>query len=1169
MPISNSNDTLSALKEALLSEEEPKEQKIAKVVSGTQAKKESKKDEIAITGSEPEVKKESKSTQKSKSSKEAKALKIAALLKEQQEAKSKKTSEEKKSVKESRTAKTTEAAQRTKESKAEWKTKSMKGTKTKKDGTQEEEAAKEPSSVQGPLAKATKAKGTTTARVKAIEKVTQQIKAVEKAPKLTFTKQKITPQLRINRPPVTKVRKIPTQPHISEAMRLAGESATRQALVRVMAGGDLSPSEAVEAVRRLRASLVKRIPSGTEPSGRSIGQEIKAYKSLKDGMQNTPVRKMLTAKGPEMTPISSRVKLQRARPRLSSKIDRSMPRKVVTVKTGPIKGPGIDLKTVSANDLKLVPVEKSQEAVPTLSYGLERVLFNPGVYHLQDPRSRVFNFDPYLQTIMPVNEFDFNALKEYITSSRDESLLGIAKEQKKKYTGSTSSMTAALAHLHFLLSQWRPVNTGMLSQNFPVEFSSFTALQRGPSAVFLRYKDGTYAIDADKQYDTANILSMLGKSMEKLLTLPTEDFEKYRKVNSDQISEKDRNEAETFHYTTIGDFLLRSQLDAYDPRLPGTGMFDLKTRAVVSIRMDTKQYEQGRGYEIRTRQGEWESYEREYYDMIRAAFLKYSLQVRMGRMDGIFVAFHNTERIFGFQYISLPEMDYALHGSEDTTIGDAEFKLSLELLNRVLDRATEKYPEKSLRLHFETREGQTPFTYIFAEPMEEEQIDEIQKSNRAEILKFEQDVLGLNQKTDEELLKEKKDAEWEVLRAKVEASMEKDELDIQEAKEIAENVLEDSEFWDELSPDEKHSAINELVNSAAFNEAEEEAESETVPVDDADEDGDEDEDTNGLAEEEDSIDEDEEVEEEELDEEDAESNEEEIEETDGDGTVSKEEIEEKETMLDRTEIEESREEVATEAIFEEIVPEESHEEINTNGIEKEVFDDAQATTEESVIEDSEARFESLVTESDFEKPETVGDDTSGQSNSEHTETVSTEGDDENTSTAAENSETDEARSTESLSDTVSVTSPDASTEATKPKSPVFAMTLTIRNLVNGEYVERPTELSKDDKWTIEYALVDSIAEERAQNLYEACKKRRSQALSSEKKESNYFNSYLENLRAISQQGRAWREGQNEIDSASPTKRLDVRDGEKVELKDEWSREQENTAESIDGNQEKE
>ena len=44
---------------------------------------------------------------------------------------------------------------------------------------------------------------------------------------------------------------------------------------------------------------------------------------------------------------------------------------------------------------------------------------------------------------------------------------------------------------------------------------------------------------------------------------------------------------------------------------------------------------------------------RRFYDMTRSAFLKYSMQVRIGNMDGIFVAYHNTARIFGFQYISL------------------------------------------------------------------------------------------------------------------------------------------------------------------------------------------------------------------------------------------------------------------------------------------------------------------------------------------------------------------------------------------------------------------------------------------------------------------------------------------------------------------------------------
>jgi hypothetical protein len=121
-------------------------------------------------------------------------------------------------------------------------------------------------------------------------------------------------------------------------------------------------------------------------------------------------------------------------------------------------------------------------------------------------------------------------------------------------------------------------------------------------------------------------------------------------------------------------------------------VFDLKTRAVVSIRMNHKEYEQGSGYQLRFAQGEWESFEREFYDMTRATLLKYSLQVRMGRMDGIFLAYHNIERIFGFQYLSLAEMDKVLHGQHNTALGDQEFKLSIGLMDEILSKATEKFP---------------------------------------------------------------------------------------------------------------------------------------------------------------------------------------------------------------------------------------------------------------------------------------------------------------------------------------------------------------------------------------------------------------------------------------------------------------------------------------------
>lgn len=341
---------------------------------------------------------------------------------------------------------------------------------------------------------------------------------------------------------------------------------------------------------------------------------------------------------------------------------------------------------------------------------------------------------------MPVHEFDFDALNEYITSSRDETLRKVAKEHGKKYIGSSSSMTAVLSHFHFLLSEWRPVNMDRMSKGFGNTSTTFTRILRCPTPVFLTHKDGVYAIDADKEFDSANILMNLGKSMEKLLTLPKDQFERFRRTSENKITPEEI-EDEEYHYTTLGDFLMRAQLDAYDSRLPGTGMFDLKTRAVMGVRMESRDHKQGMDYQIKGVHGTYESYEREYHDMIRAAFLKYSLQVRIGRMDGILVAFHNTQRIFGFQYISLGEMDYTLHGQEDTCLGDAEFKLSVSLWNKVLDKITARFPGESLRVHFETRENMVPFMYIFGVPVTEAEKDEIQTRNQAAVEEFQRKLL--------------------------------------------------------------------------------------------------------------------------------------------------------------------------------------------------------------------------------------------------------------------------------------------------------------------------------------------------------------------------------------------------------------------------------------------
>lgn len=71
-------------------------------------------------------------------------------------------------------------------------------------------------------------------------------------------------------------------------------------------------------------------------------------------------------------------------------------------------------------------------------------------------------------------------------------------------------------------------------------------------------------------------------------------------------------------------------------------MFEIKSRACAPIRYAVTEYKEYMDYEINSKRGLFESFEREYYDLIRGGFLKYVMQVKIGGMDGAFIAYHNT-----------------------------------------------------------------------------------------------------------------------------------------------------------------------------------------------------------------------------------------------------------------------------------------------------------------------------------------------------------------------------------------------------------------------------------------------------------------------------------------------------------------------------------------------
>lgn len=409
-------------------------------------------------------------------------------------------------------------------------------------------------------------------------------------------------------------------------------------------------------------------------------------------------------------------------------------------------------------DSTYTPIDiPGQDPIPQLQHSLSRVLFSPGVHYLQDPRTKVFNFDPYLKHILPVEDFDFKSITTFVSASKDETLSSIAKDHSLKYYASTSSMTGVLSHMHYLFSNFRPASLIDLSRHHPERHGSPTKGAKLPAAVIVRKNaNGCYSIDSDKSTDREMVLSSLGHSLERFLTKSKDEYEQYKKTNET----KTLIEGNTYHYAKLDDFLMRSQLDCYDPRLPGTGTFDLKTRAVAGVRHDLAHVEKFQtGYELVRSVGRYESYEREMLELARSTMLKYSLQARIGNMDGIFVAYHNIVKMFGFEYLPLEKMDEILHsfgGGKQRPLtmktleaepellnyeetrqklaskqADQEFKMSVKLWNRLLNEIIEFYiPNDSFRLvvaadpmsQFETK------LRVVATRISSDEIEDVQKS---------------------------------------------------------------------------------------------------------------------------------------------------------------------------------------------------------------------------------------------------------------------------------------------------------------------------------------------------------------------------------------------------------------------------------------------------------
>ena len=377
--------------------------------------------------------------------------------------------------------------------------------------------------------------------------------------------------------------------------------------------------------------------------------------------------------------------------------------------------------------------------------------------------------------------------------------------------------------------------------------------------------------------------------------------------------------------------------------------------------------------------------------------------------------------------------------------------------------------------------------YIFAEPVTEEQVQEIQSRNKSKIEEFERRILGLHSDPDEDAPTSKSveedTSDWKDIHAKVEEELTKDELSSATTSTQSPEAAVPDVTSDDSGPEGSLDASPPVESGTlpAQSLTEEGFEQSAAPaVDEADEEVD---------------DEEEEEEEEEEGEEEGEEGEEEEEDN---ADEDEDDVEEESGEEDQEEDETARVEVG-------------EEEIASGAPEDEglVHDRGEGDLKESTIEEL-AAVETPSSEDIIEEPNRHGEhETSGVLQEEST-----------------------SKSEGPAKKAKKVKNPKEQTDSKDLQhSPLLAMTLTVRNKVNDKYVLRPEKLDRSDKWAVEYALAEIPSASRAWSLYGACQMRRKKKLDDDdiSEEDVAKNYYLRRIRELSEQGRKWRKQQDRIE----------------------------------------
>lgn len=425
---------------------------------------------------------------------------------------------------------------------------------------------------------------------------------------------------------------------------------------------------------------------------------------------------------------------------------------------------------------------------------------------------------------------------------------------------------------------------------------------------------------------------------------------------------------------------------------------------------------------------------------------------------------------------------------------------------------------QSLRLHFETRDAQTPFMYIFAEPVTEEQIEELQATNRVKIQEFERNALGLHPDEVGAEDSDHDDGKWADMQADVEEEMEKDETSL-------------------TASDVDDGSVDQDVADAGLALKSSQSHSEG-PLWDKTHIGDADEDPPTACQED------------EIDQNNESRGVQQSSQNSMAAPVEDQNLESGNAGNGATtlhEFDKPGDEAASNL----------QEDINGVGSSSgETVQSSQHADDKASIQDSPRMSDIEIDTQSHEQPVNEPLPNAGRTSAPVTGTDCSQsiGDgDESSSSAAVGSQSpsDQEKEEEEEEADIKRATDESSSDThgkektlPEPTGEVLAMTLTIRNKVNNKYVIRPEKLIPEDTWTVEYALADVKSPSKAWSLYQASQHRRQKQLEvSDDDDSNTVDWYIRRLRELSQKGKAWREQQDRMDKTRP----------KIVLREPWEK----------------